>query len=373
MEDWETAQETIKVDINQLKDQVGQILEALKSLRVSGEASSAKGEESTHDALIAFPTYGLPLGYTTPVGEYSEVEHASFSFPINTSRNEAITFAESRVTVIPKPLNTTVGDDSLGKITPHPTMQAVSVDVEGTKTKSEILEERLRAIEGGGNYGFGDVASLSLVRDVTIPHKFKVSEFEKYKGTTCPRSHLTMYCRKMTAYACDDKLLIHFFQDSLAGVALSWYTHLEASCIRSWMDLVDAFLKQYQYNMDIAPDRLQLQNMAKRDAESFKEYAQRWRELAAQVEPPLHDKEMVAMFVSTLQPPFYEHMVGNVSSIFADIIIIGERIEIGLKNGKITYSPLAATTPKKPDFSLGKKMEIDLQIPTSMNLLYREP
>jgi len=90
-----------------------------------------------------------------------------------------------------------------------------------------------------------------------------------------------MYCRKMVVYAYDDKLVIHFFQDSLTGVALSWYTHLEASRIRSWMDLVDAFSKQYKYNMDIAPYRLQLQNMAKKDAELFKEYAQRWRELAA--------------------------------------------------------------------------------------------
>jgi len=112
--------------------------------------------------------------------------------------------------------------------------------------------------------------------------------------------------------------------------------------------------------MNIAPDRLQLQNMAKKDAESFKEYAQRWKELASQVEHPLHDKEMVAMFVNTLQPPFYEHMVGNVSSNFVDIIIIGERIEIELKNGKFSYSPLAATIPKKLDFSLGKKMEVEV-------------
>ena len=168
------------------------------------------------------------------------------------------TFAGPRETVMSKPLNTTIGVNSLDKITSRPTMQAVSAEVEGTKTKFEILEERLRAIEGGGNYGFTDVASLSLVRDVTIPHKFKVPEFEKYKGTTCPRSHLTMYCRKMVAYAYDDKLLIHFFQDNLVGVALSWYTHLEASRIHSWMNLVDAFLKQYKYNMDIAPDRLQL-------------------------------------------------------------------------------------------------------------------
>jgi len=37
--------------------------------------------------------------------------------------------------------------------------------------------------------------------------------------------------------------------------------------------MVDAFIKQYQFNLDIAPDRLQLQNMTKRENEAFKEYA----------------------------------------------------------------------------------------------------
>jgi len=75
--------------------------------------------------------------------------------------------------------------------------------------------------------------------------------------------------------------------------------------------------------------------MAKKDVKSFKDYAQRWRELVAQVEPPLHDKEMVAIFMNTLQPHFYEHLVGNVSSNFTDIIIIRERIEIRLKMEKL--------------------------------------
>ncbi|XP_014523870.1 uncharacterized protein LOC106780130 [Vigna radiata var. radiata] len=213
----------------------------------------------------------------------------------------------------------------------------------------------MKAIEGIESYGFGDVARLSLAPGVTIPHKFKVPEFEKYKGNTCPKNHLTMYCRKMAAYAHDDKLLIHLFQDSLADAALSWYTHLESSHIRSWADLADAFVRQYKYNMHVAPDRLQLHHMSKKEEESFKEYAQRWRELAAQVEPPLYDKEMVAMFVSTLQPPFFEHMIGNVSSNFADIIIIGERIEIGLKSGKITSQ---ATTSKKFVFNSEKEKEM---------------
>jgi len=158
----------------------------------------------------------------------------------------------------------------------------------------------LRVIEGGSSHEFGDAAGLCLVPYVVIPPKFKVPDFEKYKGTTCPKSHLTMYCRKMAAHAHDEKLLIHCFQDSLGGVVLNWYMHLEPTRISSWKDLVDAFLKQYKYNMDMAPDRMQLQNMAKKSSETFKEYAQRWRELAAQVEPPLYEKEMITMFIETL-------------------------------------------------------------------------
>ena len=52
-----------------------------------------------------------------------------------------------------------------------------------------------------------------------------------------------------------------------------------------------AFIRKYQYNSDMAPNRMQLQNMCKKDNESFKEYAQRWRDLAAQVVPPMTERE----------------------------------------------------------------------------------
>jgi hypothetical protein len=42
----------------------------------------------------------------------------------------------------------------------------------------------------------------------------------------------------------DDKLLIYFFQDSLAGSALSWYMRLDNVKVKKWKDLVEAFLKQ---------------------------------------------------------------------------------------------------------------------------------
>ena len=43
------------------------------------------------------------------------------------------------------------------------------------KGKLDHIEERLKAIEGGGDYAFADIVELCLVPDVVIPLKFKVS------------------------------------------------------------------------------------------------------------------------------------------------------------------------------------------------------
>jgi len=139
---------------------------------------------------------------------------------------------------------------------------APSPAVEG-REKLDLIKERLRVVEGFGDYPFAGMTNLCLVPDVIIPPKFKVPVFDRYKGTTCPKNHLKMYCRKMGAYSRDEKLLMHFFQDSLAGAAVIWYTNFEASCIRSWKDLITAFIRKYQYNTDMASDRTQLQNMSK--------------------------------------------------------------------------------------------------------------
>ena len=97
------------------------------------------------------------------------------------------------------------------------------------REKLDLIEERLKAIEGVRDYPFADMVKLCLVPDVVIPPKFKVSNFDKYKETTCPKNHSKMYCRKMGAYSRDEKLLMHFFQESLVGAAITWYTNLEAS------------------------------------------------------------------------------------------------------------------------------------------------
>ena len=89
------------------------------------------------------------------------------------------------------------------------------------KGKLDHIEERLRAVEGGGDYAFADMEDLCLVPDVVIPPKFKVLDFDKYKGTTCPKNHLKMYSRIMGAYSKNEKLLMHLFQESLTGAAVT--------------------------------------------------------------------------------------------------------------------------------------------------------
>ena len=63
-----------------------------------------------------------------------------------------------------------------------------------------------------------------------------------------------MYIRRMSTHTDDQRLVIHFFQDSLIGATLKWYTGLDNNNICTFNDLGEAFIKQYKYNMFMAPD-----------------------------------------------------------------------------------------------------------------------
>ncbi|XP_058775945.1 uncharacterized protein LOC131650242 [Vicia villosa] len=166
-----------------------------------------------------------------------------------------------------------------------------------------LLDKRLKAIEDRDCLGL-DAASLCLVPDIKIPPKFKAPNFEKYK-------------------------------DSLSGASLEWYTQLERTNIRTWKDLAKAFFKHYKHNSDMVPTRIQIQGLTQKVDESFREYAQRWRELAARVQPPLLERELIDMFMDTLQDPYLNRMVGCVTSEFSTLVVTGERIEHGLMTGRI--------------------------------------
>src|SRR4051812_21884867 len=91
---------------------------------------------------------------------------------------------------------------------------------------------------------------------------------------------------------------------------------------------------------------MQLQSMSMGPKESFKEYAQKWRDLAGRVKPSLTDRELVDMFMNTLTGPFYSHLLGSSQSGFTELILTGERVESGVRSGKIQVATYANTSKK---------------------------
>ena len=115
----------------------------------------------------------------------------------------------------------------------------------------------------------------------------------------------------------------------------------------------------------MAPNRMQLQNICKREHKSFKEYAQRWRYLAAQVVPPMMEREMITMIVDTLPMFYYEKMVRYMPSSFADLVFTGERIEVGLSRGKFNYAALTSAGSRRTGTGGAKKKEGDAHVVTT--------
>ena len=81
--------------------------------------------------------------------------------------------------------------------------------------------------------------------------------------------------------------------------------------------------------------------------EGFKEYAQKWRDLAGRVQPSLSDRERVDMFRGTLSGPFFNHLIGSSSAGFTELILTGGRVKAGIKSGKVQKDAFASTAIKK--------------------------
>ena len=83
--------------------------------------------------------------------------------------------------------------------------------------------------------------------------------------------------------------------------------------------------------------------MEKKTTKTFREYAHKWRDLAAQVQPLMTNKKLNKMFLNTLKTPYYDRMIGNSYTNFSDMVSIREMIENRVKLGKID-----STEVKKP-------------------------
>ncbi|XP_057969466.1 uncharacterized protein LOC131158618 [Malania oleifera] len=217
---------------------------------------------------------------------------------------------------------------------PSSTVVGVGTSKTAMEYHCDELEERLKAIEGTQAASTARRSDYCLVPNVVLPPKFKMPDFKKFDGTTCPRTHLRMYCQLMAAYVDNEKLMMHCFRSSRTRTAARW---------------------------------MSLSEIEKKPTETFREYAHCWRDAATQVDPLVGDREAISMFVGTLKDPYCLHLVGSTPHNFMYIVAARARVEADVKDGRIKTSNTDNDPSKK--WVKGKKEEETQMIQGSIKSL----
>nr|XP_016436517.1 PREDICTED: uncharacterized protein LOC107762657 [Nicotiana tabacum] len=197
------------------------------------------------------------------------------------------------------------------------------------------LEQSLRDMRGLSGPKGVSYADLCVFLHVHLPAGFKTPKFVLYDGHGDPVGHLKKYCNQLRGVGGREELLIGYFEESLIGITSEWYMDQDISRWHIWDDLARDFIRQFQYNVDIAPDQNALSNLKKKPSEGFREYAIQWRKQASRVKPPIDEKEMVSVFLQAQELDYYQNMMSAMGKPFVEVIKIGKMAENRLKTGRL--------------------------------------
>ena len=90
--------------------------------------------------------------------------------------------------------------------------------------------------------------------------------------------------------------------------------------MKIWLDLSTTFVRQYEYNCELTPTRKTLERTKRKPSEDHKTYDKRWKKMAAKVEPPMIEEEIVRMFIKTHDPSYFEEIFCMTGYLFAAIV-----------------------------------------------------
>ncbi|PKI74258.1 hypothetical protein CRG98_005379 [Punica granatum] len=109
---------------------------------------------------------------------------------------------------------------------------------------------------------------------------------------------------------------------------------LKAGDIPTWTDLSQKFLDQHRFCAETPSTLLDLSLMQMKEDQTFEAYAAEWRGKAAKHIPLITERQQVQLLHSTLRGAYYSHLLVHTSS-FSDLIEVGNKLDMGVKLGKI--------------------------------------
>lgn len=195
------------------RSHLGKLMETIQAVARGQKIMAKMQEEMNHRAHAGnpIPTANPPL---PPV-----VENTQILPQINPPLQIGASVGVPPTTLNPPTIEVDDPHESISRPRVASLYEALGPTTNEVENKVKAIKEKLKEMESVDALGL-DAAGMCLVPDMVILSKFKVPDFEKYKGISYARTHISAYYRKMAAYSHDDRLLMHFFQDSISGASL---------------------------------------------------------------------------------------------------------------------------------------------------------
>ena len=114
------------------------------------------------------------------------------------------------------------------------------------------------------------------IRVAPLPQIFRHNLELTFYGDSDPTTYLVHFNTEMKVYQVPLPARCHLFVASLRGGAQKWFSNMGASSIRSWEQLADIFLRQFQSSLSYAPPVATLVNVKQGSEETLHDYFRRF-------------------------------------------------------------------------------------------------
>ena len=139
-------------------------------------------------------------------------------------------------------------------------------------------------------------------------------DIERYMGIGCPRIHLQLYNIVMHGHILDE-VMIMLFPLSLTDATQCWFTSLDLSQCRAWIDLAQEFLGQYSFNTIVDVSWRELKALSHRPDKSVTSFISRLGEKIARIIDRPSERDHISM-----QPNFAKHLMRFSHTNFGSLV-----------------------------------------------------
>ncbi|XP_050908266.1 uncharacterized protein LOC127121879 [Lathyrus oleraceus] len=185
----------MRTDIDSMQEKMDRLLETMLLLAHKEKDAETIAEARKVAAQFGSPSLSIP-GVTEPDGNPAQPRGGPIPIPVpmvNMNPHEHPATSAQHGSMM--------GDEDPYDVffMPQPVKPVVGGLLNPAVERLHALEEKFKSLEVHTTPGL-DVVDMCLVPGLVILQKFKVPDFDKYKGIYCPMTHLRAYCCKMAAH-----------------------------------------------------------------------------------------------------------------------------------------------------------------------------